>query len=479
MTYRRVCPFLTVLTVALLGGCGGLVSHQNQPPGVMQGTPRGLYAVTSHVPGMGPFSGSTTALMAAKPTKDGFRANSRPGAAAEMLGGVGGFFLDIFGDKRAPGGAFLHWVSPAPREDGPVRGTVRSPRANLGAELYSLDQPVELRSPSNGQLFGLLTVEPASVEDYPTTDFEKLVDRIDAVLAEHLFDPNLYKAPGTQACLRHLRRVAGVARDDAEFVVGWFFAARHLEFSHLYLDRKLDPQFEDRFTSTSFISPAIPAEAVTLTEADGIATLRIRHFDEDSADAIDAAFTEIAKLEPRGLIIDLRDNPGGTFVAARVAAHLIDSPADAGVFFTRQGRAKVLAGQLEEFPAITWVDSVDELLGLLDEHGAIRWRVEPVAPRYAGVVAVLINGRVASAAEALVAGLRELARVTLVGEPTPGAMLSGQYFDLGQGWKLFTPTADYRTAHGVRVEGRGVLPDIKAKSEDAPRIAREFLATFR
>ncbi len=159
----------------------------------------------------------------------------------------------------------------------------------------------------------------------------------------------------------------------------------------------------------------------------------------------------------------------------RVATHLLERPADAGVLFRRHARRDVLAGRLHRFPRISNVATVEQLRRLMVEHGAVVGRVEPADRRYAGQVAVLINRRTASACEPLVALLQGVGRATLVGERTAGAMLSSKAFEVGQGWVLYLPVSDFLTADGRRLEGRGVPPDVKCNSSDAPLVARRLL----
>ena len=447
----------------------------------MEGVPRGLYAVTVHVRGIGPFCGSTTALIAAEPTEDGFRANSRPRAAGELLGGFAGFYVNLIGDKRVPGGAFLHWYGPNPGAGGVARGVLETPRANLHADFYSYDQPIVLRPLDAERLFGLMTLAPASAEDFPKTDYSALIDRIDAELKANLFDPAAYDTPETRRFFKGLRKAGGKARDDAEFVMAWMFASRHLAFSHFYVGRALDPEVEDRLAETSTISPLTQGEskAVSVTGDDAIATLRIGNFEGDSYEGIDNAFANIIERDPRALVIDLRDNPGGTYISGRVAAHLIDSAMDVGVFFDRTARARVLAHELSDFPTVTSVSSEDEFNSLIREHGAFVRTIEPIDPIYDGPVVVLVNARTASACEPLAAGLQEARRATIIGERTAAAMLWATEHDVGDGWLLSIPTVDYLTGQGVRLDGRGVVPDIEMSSEETVQAAREFLSAMR
>ncbi len=460
----------------ILIGCASTVPHKDQVPGIMEGTPCGLYAVTVHVRGIGPFCGSTTALLAAEPTDDGFRANSRPRAVGDLLGGVPGLYVNLIGDERVPGGAFLHWHGPAPAPDRVVRTILESPRADLNADFYSYDRPIELRPLTEERLFGLMTIEPATEMDFAKSDYSGLIDRIAGTLEAHLFDPAAYNDPATEKFLKQLRKASMKARDDAEFVMAWMLCSRHLPFSHCYIGRKLDPEFEKRLSETSAIAPTAPGKgkAITVT-GDEIVTLRIRSFEGDSYDAIDSAFEDIVARNPQGLVVDLRENPGGTYISGRVASHLIETEISMGVFFDRTTRAKVLAGDLEGFPRVKSISSKDEFDSLIQEHGAFVGTVEPVGPIYRGPVAVVTDSKTASACEPLAAGLQEIGRAIVVGERTAASMLWTTGYNVGDGWMVWIPTVDYLTGEGVRLDGVGVIPDIETDGEEAEQAAREAL----
>jgi carboxyl-terminal processing protease len=303
-----------------------------------------------------------------------------------------------------------------------------------------------------------------------------LVDRIDAVLKANLFDSAAYELSETQDFLRGLREKSSKARDDAEFLMAWMFAMRHLTFSHCYVGRKLDPEFEDRLAETSSISPTVDKDkAICIVDDEGIVTLRITTFEGDSYDGIDNAFANVIGRNPRGLVIDLRDNPGGTYISGRVAAHLVESAVDMGVFFDRRARARVLAGELNDFPTVASISSEDEFESLIQDHGAFVGIIEPVDPIYTGPVAVLVNGNTASACEPLVAGLQEIGRASIIGERTAASMLTVTRHEVGEGWIVWVPTIDYLTGQGTRLDGRGVIPDIATSSEEAPWVARKIL----
>ena len=63
---------------------------------------------------------------------------------------------------------------------------------------------------------------------------------------------------------------------------------------------------------------------------------------------------------------------------------------------------------------------------------------------------------------------------SLVGEATPGRMLSQSPFDVSNGFVVSLPVADYFSARHGRIEGKGVPVDIESPSEDALDRARQL-----
>jgi hypothetical protein len=357
---------------------------------------------------------------------------------------------------------------------------LETPRVNLRADFYSYDRPIELHPLHEERLFGLMTLAPANAGDLTQPDFRGLIDRIDTSLKTHLFDPAAYDEPGTRKFFRSLREAGRKSRDEAEFVMAWMLCSRQLTFSHCYVGRKLDPQFEERLSETAAIAPIVPSKdkAISVTGGEDIVTLRISSFEGDSYDGIDTAFDDVVTRNPRGLIIDLRDNPGGTYISGRVAAHLIEREISMGVFFNREARTRVLKGELGGFPSVRSIASEAEFNSLIRDHGAFVGVVDPVPPVYHGPVVVLTNARTASACEPLVAGLQENRRATIVGQRTAGSMLWTTGYDVGGGWMLWIPTVDYLTGKGVRLDGVGVGPDVESSSENAPQAARRCLSAL-
>ena len=225
-------------------------------------------------------------------------------------------------------------------------------------------------------------------------------------------------------------------------------------------------------------------------------------------------------MQPRGLVIDLRGNGGGTHVSGRIAAHLFDERIETGMFVYPSvsfadviqimlafhgeecplGREKPLASQHGNIARIG-LDSLGEhalieetsgnkitldapdlegvlrLMWEMRKYGAFVGFVEPAEPYYAGPVVALVDSGSASATEILLALLQDTKRATLVGENSAGKVLGISAVELQQGWRLYVPVADYYTMQGVRLEGNGVKPDHRVTSKNALRAALRFLGT--
>jgi carboxyl-terminal processing protease len=131
----------------------------------------------------------------------------------------------------------------------------------------------------------------------------------------------------------------------------------------------------------------------------------------------------------RGLIIDLRDNPGGIgALATAVTGWFIEKSATLGTLYFRQTKLQLIAN--------------------------------PRPVPFLGKVAVLINANSISTAEFLAAGLKDIHRAKVFGQTTAGMALPSAIEMLPTGDGFQYTTADYITAGGKHIEGIGVTPDV-------------------
>ena len=146
----------------------------------------------------------------------------------------------------------------------------------------------------------------------------------------------------------------------------------------------------------------------------------------------------------RGLVIDLRGNPGGLAVMIRgVAGHLFDQQVVLGRMKTRDTELEFSAN-----PRVVTADGR---------------RVVP----FAGPVALLVDELTASASECFAGGLQSLGRVRVFGRTTAGQALPASTKRLPNGDLLMYVMGDFVTGSGRRLEGEGVIPDEKVTLDRA------------
>ena len=461
---------MSLLMAALAcAGCQSVLPHRHQPPGALDGALDGLYEVTYELPELG---GTYTGLIAARTNEDTFRANSRPGVVADAVGGVRGLLATWFGGPAMRGGAFMHWSGTINPKSNAIDGEMVTPFGRMRTNGYLPSGTVDVFVQGRQQPAGSLHLAPAVPEAHPKSDLMLLTNEIRDVLDAHLFDPTLRETRAMRRFLTRLDRAASWACDDLEYAFAFFVAARGLPFSHFGLQRMADT------APTPMDAKAYQPTVSMIADAAAVAVLRIPSFAIDP-ELINAAFAEVAAMEPDALVIDLRNNTGGSFASIRVAAFLLDEEKIVGSLFRAGAREDVLAGRWDQYPIVYDIDSIDALNRMLDEYGAIVGAVRPAERfRFAGPVCVLSSSYTASACEPLVELLKRAGRATTVGEPTAGSMLSSERFELPHRWQLVLPTADYVTADLIRIEGRGVGPDIgvlaSAALHEAVRILREW-----
>jgi carboxyl-terminal processing protease len=171
-----------------------------------------------------------------------------------------------------------------------------------------------------------------------------------------------------------------------------------------------------------------------LEGSDHVGYIRLKQFQANSSADLDAALVDLKKTgELRGLVLDLRGNPGGLLdQAARVADKFIaDGPIVATVGNPSEGREEKVA------------------------HG------DGTEPNYP--IALLVNGSSASASEIVAGAMKNHDRAVLVGETTFGkGSVQLVFNDLPDKAALKLTIAQYLTEPGdVSIQGTGVTPDIE------------------
>jgi hypothetical protein len=259
-----------------------------------------------------------------------------------------------------------------------------------------------------------------------------------------------------------------------EFTEGFNALWRKGPFSHVSL-RKAQESVAERYAR--FDTEMAGPDAITLNWQGNVAILTINTMNgADTITAIDAAYNQIVSRKAAKLIIDLRRNDGGAFAVVPLVGHLIDKPIDAGVFVVGSWYAdhRTPPGPADFASARPWRGySVRDFQADVLTRPLTSYRIDPLPPHFRGPVLVLTSARSLSAAEIAADALKSIGRAKIVGEKTPGAVLSSKLFDIPGGFHLRVPIADYYSITGARLERLGVTPDIAVSADQALDAALE------
>ena len=257
-----------------------------------------------------------------------------------------------------------------------------------------------------------------------------------------------------------------------EFMNGFRTLWRKGPFSHVGLQKAEEPA-ADRIAR--FDTQNAGEGAVTLTWKDSTAILTVTTMNgADTIRAIDAAYGEIVARKATKLIIDLRSNGGGAFAVVPLIGHLVSKPIDAGVFVVGSWYAnhQEPPRPADFASARPWRGySVKAFQADVLTRPLTSYRIDPIEPLFRGPVVVLTSRRSLSAAEIAADALKSAGRAKVVGEKTPGVVLSSKLFDVPGGFHLRVPIADYFSIKGGRLEGVGVTPDVPVNADLALDVA--------
>ena len=180
----------------------------------------------------------------------------------------------------------------------------------------------------------------------------------------------------------------------------------------------------------------------------GYAWIRLSQFQERTVDDFVAKLTQIYKQDPKlkGLVLDLRNDPGGLLDAA-VAVSAAFLPENVTIVSTN--------GQLAESKA-TYKAS--------PEFYQRRNGPDPLKGLPAGLktvpLVVLVNEGSASASEIVAGALQDYKRATIMGNQTFGKGSVQTVRPLGPDTGIKLTTARYYTPSGKSIQARGIVPDV-------------------
>jgi C-terminal processing protease CtpA/Prc len=162
------------------------------------------------------------------------------------------------------------------------------------------------------------------------------------------------------------------------------------------------------------------------------------------------------------LIVDLRGNTGGGIGGLRLMSYLTPGKLEVGYSLTRKRRER--GYRREELTRFGRIPSYKAtLIWLAVRYALVEKSILVVTEglgqrRFHGRVVLLVNEHTASAGEMVSAFAEENGLATIVGTKTPGRLLSGSAYKVGQGYVLGLPVAAYLTWQGRMIENNGIVP---------------------
>ena len=240
--------------------------------------------------------------------------------------------------------------------------------------------------------------------------------------------------------------IKGKGKDKKEFC-----PEEQSDFEREFPSRKLQKKFWNMIAGTlkaaGFSEPKELAKIFSYCRSKDLGYLRIAEMEGLGKKALDRALDKILGelQDTRGIIVDIRDNPGGTddFVY-RILTRFVDKKRVGHYKKTKKGSGE-------------------------DDFGKIRTRhLEPGgAVRYKSYLMVLTNDASYSAADVFAMLMADLPQATLIGDHTNGIFSDMLERKLSNGWKYTLSHQRYYSAAKVCYESKGIPVDLEVRNTRA------------
>lgn len=176
---------------------------------------------------------------------------------------------------------------------------------------------------------------------------------------------------------------------------------------------------------------------------------------------VDSALNQLKESNPKAIVIDLRENHGGSqYMMAHIASYFIPPDQELG---RNVYRDEILPDEKRSFPT-------DPVRTLSENEIPLEKRML-TQPIY-----ILTSQNTLSAAEALTCHLKEHRQAIIIGEKTGGGAHISKLFDLGPDFYLGISFGDYAlTSSKPNWEAQGITPDIQVEAKNAEEIVKQHI----
>lgn len=294
----------------------------------------------------------------------------------------------------------------------------------------------------------------------PLNNYTELITKAFQLTEKYIYNPDLMEHKKWKKFKKRIFKVEDKITDNWDLTTSYGYAAfTTLPFTHYGITRKSNEKGEEHYEYPQLKEISEQTALLTIKSFSGPRYL------------MDSVIDKLKKKNYQNLIIDLRNNPGGSVeMAMPLASYLAKDDLYGGVFLTRKWfeNHKELPKNEDynDFPHFTEA-SFDLIIDGIHGQEALCLKVVSEDQHFKGKVYILTDNITASTCEPLVYGLKYCKMATIIGEKTAGAMLNGEIFPLNNELQLWIPTAEYYTVDGKKLDQIGVEPDIKVESEEA------------
>jgi len=193
---------------------------------------------------------------------------------------------------------------------------------------------------------------------------------------------------------------------------------------------------ESDFIDLEITRKKVEVPSVEYEVLDGnIGYIELTEFEENSLKRFEEAYADLMDKNVKGLIVDLRDNPGGLLPAVcQICGHFV--PKNGLVVYTedKYGNTEELFANTNNFCTVPLV--------------------------------ILVNEYSASASEIFAGAVKAHGTGTIIGTTTYGKGIVQQIIDLNDGTSVKMTVSEYFAPDGTQIHGIGVVPDIEVELSD-------------
>jgi hypothetical protein len=446
----------------------------------------GEYNVIFHSSSFGSLSAKMTAqslrTQTQAPLRAGaFKANTRPGIAWSLVGGVAESVGPLLAPFIFPSGMLLVWESDMPVTD-PQTGTVTPGRGWIGVSrigqfrartvMKAVDQPIEVVF-KDGRVIAAMTLAKANTDSAESTDYAALTRAAIRETRTRLYSPTVAASTSMNEFCETMQNAAADVQDDVEYAFAGALAWR----AHKGLPLALAYRAPDAASRAVMATTSKPVKLRSLThdEKSGIVTIEVLAFD-DAAD-FESLMSEALDKNPAGVILDLRSCTGFDLSALHAVGWFVQSPTSVGAFIPGPRREE-FSGKPAPAPTENIILQSTSDVAVAHERikagAVVSLTTAPAQRNYTGPLAILTLERTRGTAEAAAHILKSRSKTHIVGEATANRPRLSFERPLEQGYVIRIPEYDWLPPGGELGNAR-VRPDTKASKDAAPKVAAEWI----